>query len=956
MASVKTFTALGLALILCGFLGACGGGSSKPPTPNAPVIVQTSLPNGAVNVPYGVGLQVARGTGTGPFTWSIVSGSLPAGLSLDGTKGQISGTPTTIENASFTVQVTDAKSLTGSRSLSINIRGAVVVTPPTLPGGTVGTAYSANLSATGGVLPYTWSVSSGTLPAGLTLTTNADSTATISGTPTTLGTSTFTIQVSDSESAPATGSSGPLSISIEGLVSIVNTSLPDGNIAIFYDTQLTATGGQTPYTWSLTAGTLPPGLNLTANTGVISGTPTTIGTYPITVQVADSERTPATGTAMFSITINPTPELQVTTSSLPGAVQGIRYSTSVAATGGVPPYSWIVTTGPLPAGLTLSGTGILSGTPTGGTGIFPITVQVTDTLGSTASSAAMPLNVNAGPLVITTVALPAGIQSVPYSAALGAAGGTPPYTWALRIGSLPSGLSLSPSTGVISGTPTGTTGNSLQFQVQDSATPPATVISQPVALNINPALSNAVLTGDYAFSFSGYNHGTPVFAAGRFTADGTGVISNGLLDANQAGGPPVSDSAFTGTYSISANGVGTMTFNTAGPSLVLAVAVDNSGAGRFIQSDPANPQEYASGAIKKQTIVTPLPFGNYAFGSVGVDLAESRFASAGTFQLNNIGHLGNGITDINDGGTVIPGAILTGSYTAPDASTGRGTASLSVNGGHPQNFGYYEVSSSEIIQVSIDQVSDSSPATLTSVLKGTAGGVSFSNMALKGASVVLADGVNPNGGSPQAIGLGGLFNGDGTTDGNGFGNASLLFDQNTAGTVAQQQIAGGQYKVAPLNGRVILKGFGGTPPVLYLVNANQAFLIGTDANGTFGALSPQTAATTGIAFTNASVLGGYVGGSGTPVLPAVTNQIDWLFSDGNVNINVSQDSSGPGGPQTNQFALTYQVDATGRALLESNPGGTLQGIMFVMSSTRFGIVSADPNPVLSTFSLGKAVN
>jgi Putative Ig domain len=954
MASGKAFAALGLALILCVFLAACGGGS-KPAPPSPPVIFESSLPNGAVNVPYSATVHVTRGTGTSPFTWSITSGSLPAGLSLNGGTGAITGTPTTIVDASFTVQVTDAKSLTGSKALSINIRGAVSITPPSLPGGQVTFPYSANLSATGGVLPYTWSVSSGSLPAGLTLTTNLDSTATISGTPTTLGPSTFTIQVADAETPPATGTSGPLSIYIEGLVTITNTSLPDGNVAIFYDSQLLATGGLAPYTWSLTSGTLPPGLSLTTTTGVISGTPTTTGSYPITVQVADSESTPATATGTFTITINPTPPLQVTTSSLSTGTQGVRYSNSLAATGGVPPYSWSLTSGPLPQGLTLSGTGVISGTPIGSSGSFPITAQVTDTLGNTASSSGLTLIINSGPLVITTVSLPAGTQSVPYSVTMSAAGGTPPYTWSLRFGTLPNGLTLNPSTGGISGTPTASGGSSLQVQVQDSASPPAVFVSPPFALNINPALTNAAMTGNYAFSFSGYNNGTPAVAAGRFTADGTGVISNGLLDANRAGAPPVIGLPFTGTYSITADGLGTMTFNTTGPSLVLAVAVDSSGAGMLIQSDPTNPQEYASGGIKPQTIIS-LTGGNFAFGSSGVDVGGNRFASAGAFQINASGTLTKGSIDTNDGGTVIPAAFLGGSYSAPDPSTGRGTASLSINSGQAQNFSYYLVSSSEMIQVSIDQISSTSPLTLTSVLKGTTAGAGFTNVALRGVSVAQTNAVNPNGGSPEAIGVAGLFTGDGTSDGNGFGNATLLFDQNTGGTLAQQQIAGGQYKVNPLNGRVILTGFGGAPPVFYLVSANQAFVVGTDGNATSGLLAPQAAGTTGVPLGNVSVLGAYVGGSVMPALPAVTNQVDWLFSDGNGNISVSQDSSGPGGPQTNQFAVTYQVDATGRALVESNPGGTLQGILFVVSPTKIVILSTDANPVLSTFAIGKATN
>src|ERR1019366_6054717 len=366
MRSCKVFAALGLALILCVFLTACGG-RSKPVVPLAPVISVSSLPPGVVGAPYSATLGVVRRTGTPPFTWSITSGNLPPGLSLNSSTGAITGTPTMIGNSSFTVQVTDAKSLTASEMLSINVRGAGLITPASLPGGQVSIPYSATLMATGGVLPYSWSVASGTLPPGLTLTTNPDSTATISGTPTTIGTSTFTIQVADAESPPATGTSAPLSIVIEGFVTITTASLPNGTVAIFYDSQRLANRG----------------------------------------------------------------------------TQGVSYTSPLAATGGVPPYSWSRTTGSLPAGLTLSGTGVIAGTPIA-SGSFPITVQATDTQMNTAS-AGLTLTINSGPLVITTtLALPSGIQSVPYSATLGAAGGTPPYTWAVRLGTLPSGLTLNP--------------------------------------------------------------------------------------------------------------------------------------------------------------------------------------------------------------------------------------------------------------------------------------------------------------------------------------------------------------------------------------------------------------------------------------------------------------------------------------------------------------------------------
>jgi hypothetical protein len=131
-------------------------------------------------------------------------------------------------------------------------------------------------------------------------------------------------------------------------------------------------------------------------------------------------------------------------------------------------------------------------------------------------------------------------------------------------------------------------------------------------------------------------------------------------------------------------------------------------------------------------------------------------------------------------------------------------------------------------------------------------------------------------------------------------------------------------------------------------------VVGTDPNVSSGVFAQQTAGLSGVPLSNLQVLSSYVGGSVTPALPAVTNQVDWLSADGNGNANVSQDTSGPGGPGSSQFAVTYQVDATGRAIVDLNPGGTLQGILFVISQTKMVILSTDASAVLSTFSASKA--
>jgi hypothetical protein len=180
----------------------------------------------------------------------------------------------------------------------------LVVSTGSLPSSTAGTAYSATVAATGGVPPYTWSILSGTLPPGLSLDSN---TGEIAGTPSQAGTWSFTLQASDAQ-APPDRATRMLAITVEAPpqpdpLAVTTTSLPSARRNRNYSRTLTATGGTTPYSWSIVAGSLPPGLTLNATTGVISGRPSTLGTWSFTVQVRDSQTAPATATKALSIRV-----------------------------------------------------------------------------------------------------------------------------------------------------------------------------------------------------------------------------------------------------------------------------------------------------------------------------------------------------------------------------------------------------------------------------------------------------------------------------------------------------------------------------------------------------------------------------------------------------------------------------------------------------------------------------
>lgn len=787
---------------------------------------------------------------------------------------------------------------------------------------------------------------------------------------------------------------------------VLPCTLANGNNAVPYKQNFTFTGGVQPYTFTL-LGTLPQclKLNTAANstTGTILGTPCGSGTSNFTIQITDSGGAAAVSQA-FVITVAPPPPLSLTSGPLPPGTVDAAYSGSIGAQGGVAPLTWSITSGALPPGLNFnSATGQITGVPTDQSGGNPNFYPKTYNFSVSVHDSALPNPQPAGPtafsitiqplqpLQITTQGpnLADGTTATGYSASLNATGGvtcTSPltaYAWSVVQGQLPAGLSLSSNangTATISGTPIIAGTSTFTVQVSDCEVNPGNGNPAPATaqatfkIKVNAGASNnSLFSGSYAFLFTGFDDDGSVQLAGTLTANGTGTITTGSVDANRLsgvglGGSIVAPGGATppgSTYTVGSDGHGTMelTMTFGANSAIVAdydLELDGKGNIHFIQDyttaatqDPKH--THGEGILKPVagTVFSAASFsGNYAFEFPGYEATGTKLVALAGVIHSNGATLSPGTGDFNDNGTYSAQMPLSGSFGFVGGNQGIASFTFAPSG--PQvtlDFKVFFVTPSDLFFIEGDSDAKTGLPTVfrlagEAVLQST--NTAFDQSAMSGSSVASGTGVNSNGNASIFAGL--LT----STLCNNTAVAALSYDENNGGTInggGGSQIAFNGTCSITSNGRVGFASLGGSAATTrvaaaYLTGPGTGFVIGSDAAVTTGLIEQQTIPS----FSAASFLDGYTLSAPFIAEVGVKNVIGQAVADGAsalTGVVDEIDATGASSPNLAQpLSATFSNPApNGRGTLVTNgtkPNGfPMDSVFYVVSAGSVRILSVD---------------
>jgi hypothetical protein len=596
-------------------------------------------------------------------------------------------------------------------NFNITINGASLnITTNSLASGSVGTAYSETLSAVNGTPPYTWSIASGALPAGLTLATSGA----ITGTPSATGTSRFVVQVTDADSDQAQKTES-ITIYSAGL-QVTTTSLQYGNVGIAYSTSLNASGGTPPYTWSVTSGSLPAGLSL-GTAGSITGTPTTVQTASFTVQVKDS----ASNTATLPLSLQVFSNLACPSGSesqLNGTYAAVTQGFNGAGLG-------------YPQGSILSFTANGAGVITGGEADL-------NSAGGANGSGHQTTTLSGGTYSVGSNGR--GCLTVEYTG-----GGT--TTAAFVLGDYSSGVA--------------ELGHIIEY---DDTTGTGARVTGDIVKQETADFSLADLAKHFAYAIRGFDSSVGHFAfAGTLTNSDTGVFSNVYGDINDSGTVSSNLSGGTGGFSGTPDAYGRLTASITlnGTTYNYVAYIVNPDEVFLLSSDPVatNPNVVGTMLATSSSFTTGSISGNYILEAGGADATNSgnSVAILALFNSNGSGTWSANVWqyELNGSGSN-QGAPQTsgGSYTVGSSS---GRVALTGGGGRSPAV-YLTNNSLGIAAIIIDlDVGPGTPAFIGSVLVQPSG--TYSNTSVSGNFIDYAPGMGSNQ-DPTLVGFSTISDGE----------------------------------------------------------------------------------------------------------------------------------------------------------------------------------------------------
>ena len=511
-------------------------------------VTNPAVGTGVAAAPFSQTFTQSGGIGT--TTFSLATGTLPAGLAL-ASNGVLSGSPTQTGTFPITIKATDANGCNGigaTYTLTITCQ-TIAVTNPVASTGVAGAPFSQSFTQSGGIGTTTFSLASGTLPAGLTLAANG----TLSGSPTQTGTFPITVKATDSNGCSGTGATCTLTITCQ-TITVTNPGVSTGVVGAASSQTFTQSGGIGTTTFALASGTLPAGLTLAPN-GILSGSPTQTGAFAITVKATDSNGCSGTG-GTYTLTIV-CQTITVTNPAVSTGVAGSPFSQTFTQSNGIGAMTFTLASGTLPSGLTLASNGTLSGTPLV-VGTFPISVTATDANGCSGTGATYSLILTCPTITVTPPAVNSGVAGSPFSQTFTQSGAIGTATFSLTGGVLPAGISLA-ANGVISGTPLQTGSFPITIKVADSngcsgTTGYTLTITCQLVTVTNPGVSSGVAGTPFSQAFTqsgGIGTTTFALASGSLPA-GLSLSTSGVLS-----GTPTQTGSFPITVAVTdSNGCG----------------------------------------------------------------------------------------------------------------------------------------------------------------------------------------------------------------------------------------------------------------------------------------------------------------------------------------------------------------------------------------------------------------